>query len=125
MNKAEALQQFWSSFGLKAYDESTVPTGENAPEPPYITYNVQTDSIGGILLLTGSIWYRTSSWKEIEKKTEEVAKYIGYGSCVKEIEGGYMRVQKGNPFAQRMADPSDDMIRRMYINITVEFLTAY
>ena len=105
MNKAEALQQFWSSFGLKAYDESTVPTGENAPEPPYITYNVQTDSIGGILLLTGSIWYRTSSWKE--------------------IEGGYMRVQKGNPFAQRMADPSDDMIRRMYINITVEFLTAY
>lgn len=35
------------------------------------------------------------------------------------------RLKRGSPFAQRMSDPNDDMIRRIYINITAEFLTAY
>ena len=35
------------------------------------------------------------------------------------------RLKRGSPFAQRMSDPNDDMIRSIYINITVEFLTAY
>jgi hypothetical protein len=41
------------------------------------------------------------------------------------FDGGRLYIAKGNPFAQRMADPNDDMIRRMYLNIQAEFLSAY
>jgi hypothetical protein len=34
-------------------------------------------------------------------------------------------ISKGSPFAQRMKEPSDDMVRRIYININAEFLTAF
>ena len=125
MTKAEAIQQFWASFGLRAYDAYTVPTGEHAPEPPYITYTVQTDSLGAILTLTGSLWYRSSSWKDISDKADEIAEYIGYGYKKIEVDGGYLWITKGQPFAQRMSEPEDDMIRRIYIMLNAEFLTAY
>lgn len=126
MNKAEALHTFWSSFGLKAYDENTIPTGDKLPQLPYITYSTQTDSIGNILALTGSIWYRSSSWKEVEQKAEEVAEKVGKsGYYLCRLDNGYLWITKGTPFSQRMSDPADDMIRRVYINLHGEFLTAY
>ena len=76
------------------------------------------------LTLYGSLWYKSYSWEEISKKTEEIAKFI-YKMKPIQIDGGYLWINKGSPFAQRMSDPSDDLIRRMYINIDVEFLTAY
>ncbi len=123
-DKAQALYQFWSSFGLSTYDESSVPTGSNAPKFPYITYSVVTDNLGNNVGLTGSLWYRSSSWAAISQKAEEIAKRLENLSPIK-IEGGYMWLKRGSPFAQRMSDSNDDMIRRIYINITAEFLTAY
>ena len=41
MTKAEALHSFYSSFGLTAYEENSVP---DDAEFPYITYNITTDS---------------------------------------------------------------------------------
>ena len=126
MDKAQALQKFWESFGIPAYDENTVPTGENSPQTPYITYNSQTDSIGAILSLTGSIWYRSTSWALPEQKAAEIAQAVGgTGYYITAVDGGYLWITKGTPFAQRMADPEDDMIRRIYINLQGEFLTAY
>ena len=126
MDKAQAIQNFWAGFGLTAYEASTVPTGESAPSFPYITYDVKTDSFESVLSMSGSLWYRSSSWEDISKKTEEIAQVITeHGYYIQKIDNGYMYLTKGAPFAQRMSDPSDDMIRRMYININVEFLTAY
>lgn len=125
MDKAQALHKFWSSFGLPAYDSSTIPTGNDAPQFPYITYDVETDSMDNVLSLSGSIWYRSTSWEAITHKEEDVARAIGSGYYIDTIDNGYMWITKGTPFAQRMSDPNDDMIRRMYINISVEFLTAY
>lgn len=123
-DKAQALYQFWSSFGLPAYDESSVPTGDNAPEFPYITYSVVTDNLGNEVGLTGSLWYRSSSWAAISHKSDEIAKKLHDMPPVI-IDGGYMWLKRGSPFAQRMSDPNDDMMRRIYINVTAEFLTAY
>lgn len=122
--KEQALQSFWSSFGLKSYDESTVPTGENAPQFPYLTYNVVVDSIGNPVALTASLWYRSSSWKDVTEKSEEIAQNIGYGGKLVHFDGGAIWIKRGSPFAQRMADDSDDVIRRIYMNIEAEFLTA-
>lgn len=121
MDKAQAIDAFWKSFGIKAYDENTVPKDT---EFPYITYNVTTAALGTVVNLYGSIWYREPSWKNISLKTEEISRFIGYGGKEFPIDGGYMWLVRGTPFAQRMSDPNDDMIRRMYINIQAEFLTA-
>jgi hypothetical protein len=124
MTKEQALHQFWSGFGLKAYDEMTVPTGDDAPALPYITYEVITDNIGHPVTCTASIWYRSSTWTEITQIKDQIAETIGYGHKMIKIDGGYMYLTRGTPFAQRMADDSDDMIRRIYVQLDCEYLTA-
>ena len=122
MDKAQALNEFWSSFGLPAYDVNTVP--EDA-EMPYITYETSTDSIDNQIPLNASLWYRQLSWAEISKKAEEISKYLyEMNPCTKKVDGGRMYICRGTPFAQRMSD-EDDMIRRIVLSIWVEFFTAY
>lgn len=124
-NKEQALQTFWSSFGIPAYDESTVPTGSNAPALPYTTYQVATDSLyGGSVALSASLWDRSSSWQNITQKCSQISEYIGIGGKTIAVDGGYLWIKRGTPFAQRMADDSDDMIRRILINVSVDFLTG-
>lgn len=123
MDKGQALNYFWSSFGLPAYDENTVPDDAVLP---YITYNTVTDSLDNVIPLTGSVWYKGMSWADVEAKSAEIARHIGeYGHNVIRIDGGYVYITKGSPFAQRVVDGSDEQMRRIYINITAEFLTAY
>lgn len=124
MTKAAALYNFWSGFGLCAYEETSVPTGDGAPDFPYITYQVITDGFGGDVALTASVWYRSESWLEINAKTEEIGQSIGRGGRIVPCDGGAIWIKRGQPFAQSMGDDTDNMIRRKYINITVEFLTA-
>lgn len=124
MTKAAALYNFWSGFGLPAYEETTVPTGDDAPAFPYITYQVVTDSFGSEVPLSGAVWYRSESWLQINAKTEEISEYIGRGGRLIPCDGGAIWLKRGQPFAQSMSDGADDMIRRKYINITAEFLTA-
>lgn len=123
-NKEQTLHLFWSSFGLAAYDESTVPTGSNAPDFPYITYNVVTDSIGTPVALTASVWYRSSSWAGVTEKAESIGKEIGLGGKLIPYDGGALWLKRGTPFSQRMSDDSDDMVRRIYLNIEAEFISA-
>jgi len=125
MDKSQAIHNFWSQFGLPAYDENTVNASKAGDR--YITYNVETDSIGSVLNLYGNIWDMDStSWEFLSRKAEEIAetierKYpISYG-----IDNGRLYIAKGTPFAQRMSDPSSDRVRRMYILIQAEFLTAF
>ena len=73
MDKAQALHSFWSSFGLPAYDEASVPSGDDTPQFPYITYTVATDALDGSLPLVASLWYKSTSWRDITLKSEEIA----------------------------------------------------
>lgn len=121
MDKAQAIHNFWSGFDLKAYDELTVP---DDAEMPYITYSVQTDSIGSPLSMRASVWDKSTSWAFVTQKAEQIAEAIvnKYPATI-EIDGGRVFLAKGTPFAQRMAD-DDDTIRRMYLIVMAEFLTA-
>lgn len=124
MTKEAALHAFYSSFGLKAYEENAVPTGEDAPDFPYLTYSVSSDSLGTDVTLTASLWYRGTSWVQANAKAEEISRRIGRGGKILSCDGGAIWLQRGTPFAQSMGDESDDQIKRKYINITAEFLTA-
>ena len=121
MTKAAAIYQFWNSFGLTAYEENTVPTDANFP---YITYQLVTDSFDREIPLTVSLWYRGESWTGINAKTEEISQKISRGGKIIPCDGGAIWLKRGQPFAQNMGDESDDLIKRKYLNITAEFVTA-
>ena len=125
MDKWQAIHNFWNSFGIPAYDENSVDTGENAPPMPYITYNAGIGALDQVLSLTASIWYESSSWTEISKKADEIAEAIGTGYKIYTLDKGFLWITRGQPFAQRMSDPTSDNIRRIYIITNAEFLTAY
>ena len=121
MTKAAAIYQFWNSFGLTAYEENTVP---HDAVFPYITYQLVTDSFDREIPLTASLWYRSESWAGINAKTEEISKTISRGGMVISCDGGAIWLKRGQPLAQSMGDESDDLIKRKYLNITAEFITA-
>ena len=123
MDKFQALQSFWESFGIPAYDENTVPTGDDAPAFPYITYDAVVSNLGTPVAMSASIWYYGTSWAQITAKMAEIQSAIGRGGKMLRIDDGAIWIVQGAPFAQRMAD-SNDMVRRIFINITAEYITA-
>lgn len=125
MTKASALYNFFSSFGIEAYEETLVPTGDETPKFPYLTYQLVTDSFDNEVLIPVSLWYRSeASLLALNSKTEEISQRIGRGGVFLDCDGGKIWIKRGSPFAQTMSDPEDNTIRRKYINITAEFLTA-
>lgn len=124
MDKEQALYAFWSSFGLPAYDEYTVPDDATLP---YITYQTATDSLGQAVPLSASVWYKGTRWDEVSDKADEIAERIGsHGHVVMRLDNGFLWITQGRPFAQRIQPTENsDLIKRIYMNIMVEFLTAY
>ena len=115
-----AIGDFWSSFGLPAYDESTVPDDAVFPR---ITYSVSVDGLDNPVALSASLWYRSTSWTDISQKADQIeARIVNMKPPAIKINGGRVYITKGTPFAQRMTDP-DDMVRRIYINVNVEYFT--
>ena len=121
MTKAAAIYQFWSGFGLTAYEENSVP---DEAQFPYITYQLVTDSFDREVAATASLWYRSESWTSINAKTEEISQKISRGGKIIPCDGGAIWLKRGQPFAQSMDDESDNLIKRKYLNITAEFITA-
>ena len=121
MTKAAAIYQFWNGFGLKTCEENSVPDDAAFP---YITYQLVTDSFDREIPLTASMWYRSESWTAINAKTEEISQKISRGGKIISCDGGAIWLKRGQPLAQNMRDESDDLIKRKYLNITAEFMTA-
>ena len=121
MTKAAAIYQFWNSFGLTAYEENSVPDDADFP---YITYQLVTDSFDREVPVTASLWYRSESWTDINAKTEEISQKISRGGKIISCDEGAIWLKRGQPFAQNMGDESDNLIKRKYLNITAEFMTA-
>lgn len=132
MNKMQALNAFWNGFNLKAYDENSVPDGT---QMPYITYEASSDDFGNEIPQSASLWYRSESWEDISLKEQEISAFIGKGGRMVPYDApvGYLDgrllyaksafwIRKGSPWAQRMGDSTDENIRRIVLNINIEFL---
>ena len=123
MTKAAAIQGFWESFGLAAFEENAVPTGYDAPGFPYITYELVTDDLGNTTVMTASLWYRGTSWVPANAKTDEIGARLGYAGVRLACDGGCIWLRRGTPFAQSMGDPDDNMIRRKVLSVDAMYLT--
>lgn len=120
MTAEAALFDFWSGF-LTAYEENTVPDDASFP---YLTYQVVVGRFGEDVPVSVSLWYRDSSWLGANAKAREIKERIGKGGVFLDCDNGKIWIKLGNPFSQNMRDESDDLIRRKYLNITAQFLTA-
>lgn len=118
MDKEQAWNSFWNSFGVKAYDAITVPDDATLPR---ITYDLATTDFNNQIFLTISIWGRSTSWKSVTDILHEVERRIGLGGCTVPYDGGMIWIKKASPFANRLGEQSDDTIRRIVVNVEVEF----
>ena len=124
MTKAAAIYQFFAAFGLDTYEENRVYSLENPPAFPYLTYEMQTDFFGEYdVSISFSLWYRSASWSAANAKVEEISSAIGRGGQVVPVDGGYILIMRGSPFAQSMGDPSDDMVKRKLMQLKMRFYT--
>ncbi len=120
MTKEQAYHAFLAGLGWKAYDENTVPDNSALP---YMTYSLSVAEFGDPVSMSVSVWDRSTSWATVTNKADELYNAIGLGGKIIPFDGGYIWVKRGQPFSQRMSD-EDDSIRRIYINLEVEYLTA-
>jgi len=116
--RERALYNFWSSFGLPVYDETSVP---DTAEMPYITCEISTAAFDKPIPLSLSLWYYSSSWTAITAKAREIIETIGTHKSVR-YDGGGMNITIPSQDYDRMSDSANDMIRRIVINIMVEFV---
>lgn len=115
MNAEQAIHSFWSSFSIPAYDENSVP--DNAALP-YITYSLSYDSFGNDVSMSGSVWYRSMSWRSVTEKTAEISEFLGEGGIIIDTDNGHIWIKKGHPFYRRIGQ---EEIKRIYINIEAEY----
>ena len=119
LDKFSVQQVYWSAFGIPAYDELTVP--EDA-KMPYLTYQKANGSLGGVMNVSASVYYKGTSWNAIIQEVNHIEKFVD-----KQVffDGGILKVRKPiSHFAQPMDEPSDKKIRRMVLTVEMEFLSA-
>ena len=132
MNKQQAYNAFWGSFGVLAFEENSVPddtviaelikAGAAAAKYPYIAYEVVIDDLGSPVAVSASIYDKSSSWERSDTLANVISSRIQSMGTLK-LDNGRMFITKGSPFAQHMGEDEDFTIKRIVLNIGVEFLT--
>lgn len=127
ITKAAALYRFFSGFGIPAYVSTSVPDDATFPrltyEPVFGAFDF-TRTTSGEMAMSVNLWYRTESEAIPNSKAEEISEAIGMGGKMLSCDGGFIWLKRGSPFCQPMADADDPAVKRRYINITIEYLTA-
>ena len=131
MDKQEAYNAFWSEFGVLAFEENSVPTQDvlesiaktmNLPSDRYIAYQVLIDDLDHPVFPTASIYHKSTSWEEADKLANTISNRIQTMNTIR-LDNGRMFITKGSPFAQHMLESEDLSIRRVILNLGVEFFT--
>lgn len=120
MDRWQALYDFWSRFGIPAYEENSVP---DDAAYPYLTYEATVGGFESVLSLSASIWDRTTRGTVfVDGKADEIERFIKQMGCPV-IDGGRYRVFTDGTFAQDMGDPDDKLIKRKLLTVYFEFMT--
>ena len=121
MTKEQALYQFFNSFGITGYRNTSVPDDVIFP---FLTYDAPISSYGeDPVSITLNLYYYTDSEAVPDAKAEEIRQRIGMGGVLLDCDGGAIWLKRGVPWCQSLVDETNRNIKRRYINITAEYLT--
>lgn len=119
MDKYHALHQFWSQFGVEAYDENTIPDDAALP---YITYSVSVGSFDYPTAISASIYDRSTKWTSVTQIADRVGAVLKNGGQYINYDGGAFWIRMGSPWMQRLSDNSNEDIRRIVLNLEIEYV---
>ena len=121
MTKEQALYQFFNSFGIVGYRNTSVPDDVIFP---FLTYDTPISSLEeDPVSITLNLYYYTDSEAEPDAKAEAIRNAIGMGGKILNCDGGAIWLKWGTPWCQSLVDETNRNIKRRYINITAEYLT--
>lgn len=123
MTKQEAIQEFFSRFGLPVYSAQAIPDNVTLP---YLTHDISTGAWGdGENSITVNLWFYTESEAIPDQKADELSRAFGLGGVVLPCDGGAVWLKRGSPWCQTIKDAEDDKIKGRYINVSAEYHTSY
>lgn len=120
MNKYASIYNFFNSFGIPFYVNTSVP---NDAQYPYGTYENITGSEFDQVSVTVRLYYYSTKESEINAMVEKISKSIGLGGTQILCENGSIWITKGTPFCQAIADESDTNFKSRYILLNFDFFT--
>lgn len=121
MTKEQALHQFFNSFGITGYRNTSVPDDAIFP---FLTYDTPISSFEeDPVSITLNLYFYTDSEAVPDAKAEEIRKAIGMGGALLNCDGGAIWLKWGVPWCQSLVDETNRNIKRRYINITAEYFT--
>lgn len=118
--KAAAFQAWASGFGIPAYAAASVPPDAAMP---YLTYSFGSGAWGEDAFAAEiDLWYPASAGEAAPNaKAEQIGRDLGRTGRLLACEGGGMRILRGSPFWQAVADDMD--VKRRYVNVDIEYYT--
>lgn len=126
MDNWQAQQAFWESFGWPAYDDQTTFNEDDLPAYPHITYESADGDFGAETQLAIHLWNRSGSWAAIKQKASEIKAALVGGGVKLNTDNGqiWLKIPDGvvssRPFA---TGSSDELVQRIMINVSAEFLS--
>lgn len=114
LDTAAALYTFFSSFGLPAYVENTVPDDAALP---YITYELREPAPGERSSLTARVWYMDTSFQAITQKVDEIKAAIGTGASLP-VASGAVWIWPDDRFCQ-FQPPDEPKLKIAYLMLII------
>lgn len=126
MTPEAAIYSFFNGFGIPAYASTSVPDQDSDMWHgfPYMSYTLVTGEWDdNEVSMTVDVWYKTESEAEPNAKVREIYLAIGRGGVMLPCDNGAVWVKRGSPWSQVVpSEEADDMIKRRYVNISIEYL---
>ena len=111
---AQALNSFFSGFGIPAYTENNIP---NNAKPPYLTYPLKEPAWNRQETFYVNVYYRADkSEMDALIKADEIMGAIGEGIRLY-FPGGEVVLWPGNSLIQTR--PPENGVRRAYIDLMI------
>ena len=120
MTKSQALNEFFNSFGITAFPNTSIPEESVFP---WLTYENKIGNAGDSpISISVNLYYYTDSEAVPNKKVEEIADALGLGGKMLPYDGGAIWIQRGNPWCIAVPDESNSAIKKRQLDMTLTFL---
>lgn len=111
---SKALKTYFSSFGLPAYQQDSVPDDVDLP---YITYPLKEPEWNQQTTFYVIVWYRSTGYQDLLTTVDAILADIGEGRIIN-LEGGYLVLYPDSTLVQEYND-EDGKAKGMYISLAM------